>query len=287
MADKITEYLTANDNADEYAVTLLDGLEQDRLEEIDDLLNSTDRRDELLWVELEIDSELTIEDYEEAPTEDRDVNWILGLAGLATAANTQFFLDHRQDTVIKPTAYREQVLDAYSMTRAEIVEAGKRSIEIVDVGQFQSLQSKYVNELSFLSNMDNTELYNALREFEALRPIDQAIADSMDYVSRMTSYKPGTPQFKRAVNDLIDANSERAVKGMNRRSVEQIHSYREADGDLKSLMVWIGEADAKACDFCRINYGEVKTYGEWIADGLPGTDVCRGGDYCRCHLASV
>ncbi len=287
MPDVITEYLRASDNADDYAESLVDGLEQSRLEDVDELFTEESARDAELWTELGVSPELVIKDYEQEPVDDRDLEWSLGLAGLATAASTQFFLDNRNETIIHPVAYREQALDAFELTQAELVTAGQRLIDFEKVLPYQTLQRKYLEDLAFLDTMDNTELYNALREYGALRPVDKVVADSMGYVSRMTSYPPGSEQWKSAVNDLIDQNSARAIKGQNRRAVERIYSFREADGDMSTLMVWVGEG-GKPCANCPLYYGEVRTYGEWIESGiLPGASICAGGDNCRCHLAAA
>jgi hypothetical protein len=168
------------------------------------------------------------------------------------------------------------------------VAAGKRSVEIEVTGEFLELQASYLDELSFLREMDNVKLYDTLREYSALRSPDQVIADATQYVSRMTSYPPGSDQFNGAVADLVDQNSKRAIKGQNRRSVEQLYSYRESGGDYDRLMVWIGELGGKNCAYCPPLFGEVRTYGEWIESGtMPGSSVCAGGDYCRCHLAAA
>jgi hypothetical protein len=287
LPDKITKYLEANDNADDYAESLLDDLEQKRLEDIDDLYNNTDDRDLELWAYFGLeDPDQIVVEYEAVESDDRDLDWVIGLAGLATAASIQFFLDNREETLIKPLAYREQALDPFQMSYSELVLAGKRKTEIEAVMRFQALQAKYLEEVSFLRGMGNRELYDALREYGALRPFEQSVSRATGYVSRMTTYRPGSPEFKAAVNQLIDADSKRAVTGMNRRSVERIYTYREADGDLNTLMVWIGEPGPHNCQFCPSFFGETDTYGNWIERGLPG-DVCEGLDYCKCHLAAA
>lgn len=287
MPDKITKYLQANDNADDYADSLLLGLRQRSLEDIDSLITSVDERDEELWDDMDVDSELELADYENIEVEERGFEWILGLSGIAAAASTQFFLDNRDDTLIKPLAYREQVVGAFALTMEELIIAGKRGTEIIADTKFVALQQKYLNEFAYLAEMSNAELYVTLSEIGALQPAEQVIARSTGYVSRMTTYKKGSPQFKAEVSKLIDAESKRAITGANRRAVERIYSFREADGDLNTLMVWVGENDKRTCSYCAALFGEVDTYGNWIERGLPGADVCAGGDLDRCHLASA
>jgi hypothetical protein len=287
MPDVIEQYIRANDNADDYAEYLLSQMQQDALEDIDDMMHSLDGRDEQLWEAMDVDASLTVDDYENRQPEERSLEWVTGLAGLAAAAGTQFLLDNRDDTIIRPVAYREQVLADFDLTRAQLVQAGKRKLRTPPTVRFVRLQDTYINELRALRVLENRALYDTLLDYGALRPPDQVVADASGYVARMTQYKPGTPQFKSAVNDLIDMESGRGLKQQVRRSVERVYSYREADGNLDTLMVWIGEGDKSTCDFCPLRYGVIKRFGDWLEDGMPGAEVCAGGDYCRCHLAAV
>jgi len=287
MPDEISKFITASDNANDYSDDLLDKLEQARLEEIDNLMNDAENRDDELWEDMGVAPELIVEDYEEIEEEDRDLEWIIGLAGLSVASQTQFFLDNREDTVIKPLAYREQVMEPFELTASQLKTAGIRGVDFISDVEFVKLQTKYLDELSFLRNMSNTELYNTLLDAGALRPLDQHVADSMQYVSRMTSYKPGSTQFKAAVNDLIAADSKRAMKVMNRRSVERIYVQRQADGDPTKRFAWIVEGGPKTCSECVFRAGQIMTLEEWQSAGMPGEEVCLGGGYCRCHLAVV
>jgi hypothetical protein len=291
MPDTPKDYLVASDNADDYAQSRIEALDQQAHEDIDDLITSDAQRDAELWQELEVNPALTIDDYDGADPDDRDLKWTLGVAGLSAAASTQFFLDQREDTIIKPLAYREQVVGTLTLSTAALVTAGKRGVEVavtaVEPARFAALQAKYIRDLSFLAEMGNVELYNTLLEYKAIRPIEQVIASQTQYVARMTRYRPGTPQFKEAVNALIDTNSTRNLTNQSRRAVEGAYSYREADGDSNTLMVWIGEGGPKTCSYCYDRFGEIQSYAAWESEGLPGSDVCAGGDACRCHLAAA
>lgn len=287
MPDRASQFIVASDNATEYSDWRIDALEQKRLEDIDELMNHDDERDDDLWLALGVSSELTVQDYEQEPEQDRNLDWVLGLAGLAAAAQTQFFLDNRDETIARPLAYRMQMVDGFELGSSVLTSAGRRGVEYVSDTAFQTLQSAWMNETAFLRQMDNVELYNALVEAGALRPFDQHVADSMQYVSRMTSYKPGSPQFKAAVNDLIAKDSKRAVQTMNRRSVERLYVQHQIDGDVSTPMAWIVEGGSNTCSECSARAGEIRTYAEWEADGLPGEEVCLGGGRCRCHLHAV
>jgi len=284
----VESYIKAHDNANDYADDLIAKLEPKALVDIDGLMRGDDARDEELWTELGINSELSIADYEVDPREDRDLEWTLGLAGLSAASSTQFFLDNREETIIKPVAYREQVLSGFVLTQAQLVQAGKRSVTIVSEARYVALQSRFIDELSFLREMRSVELYETLLDYGAMRPADQLIADQVGYVSRMTRYQPGSTQFKEEVSRLIDRNSTRVLKGQNRRAVEGVSAFREADGDLDTLMVWIVEGGKGTCDYCLDMAGTVATYREFLDEiGTPGSDICKGGDLCRCHLGSA
>jgi hypothetical protein len=287
VPDKPQQFIVASDNATEYSDAQMDSLEQQRLEDIDNLMNSTEDRDEELWDEMGVDEELTVKDYEEVEEEDRDLEWTLGLAGIAVASQTQFFLDNREQTLLKPLAYREQLMSGFKLTPAQMRIAGKRGVLYISDTKFKALQTKWLNETAFLREMSNTELYNALLDAGALRPTSQMITDSMQYVSRLTSYKPGTPQFKAALNDLIAKDSKRAVVSMNRRSVERIYTARQIDGDETTPMAWIVEGGPSTCSECVVRAGQIRTYAQWEATGLPGEEVCLGGGRCRCHLEAV
>ncbi len=278
MPNTAKDFLRASDNADAYAASLIEGIEQKAHEDIDRLFSEIPTRDVELWTELGVDPVPVVQDYGAVPVDERGLDWVEGLAGLSAASGTQFFLDNRETTIIKPVAYREQVVGTLVLTQAELVKAGKRGVDVVvDVERFAVLQAKYVDELSFLAEMDNIQLHRTLRELNALRPIEQEIAAQSGYVSRMTRYRAGSPQWTAEVNSLINSQATGQLKWANRRAVESLYSFREADGDLGTLMVWIGES-SKPCPYCAALFGEVDTYGNWIDRGLPGADICEGGD---------
>ena len=285
----VEEYIAASDNANDYADSLTAGLEQRALEDMDDLFTATERRDEGLWTEMGVSPELVLADYDEVERDERDLDWSLGLAGISAASLHQFVIDNREDTIIKPTAYRMMVVGglAAGMTRNQLVAAGKRGVEVEGVKEFARLQAKYTKGLAPLKAMNDKELYGALTEIGAMRPAQKTIADSMGYVSRMTNYKPRSPQFKSEVANLIDSNSKRGLVGMNRRAVERLYTVQAIGGDTEKLMVWVVEGGKNTCGFCLDRAGSVMTYEEWSNQGMPGADVCKGGDMCRCHLEVV
>ncbi len=287
MPDTIKAYIEASDNASDYADSQAESVEQQAREDIDDLFINVDNRDAELWDSWGVNSELVLADYDTVEVDERDLDWVLGLAGLSAAATTQFFLENPDPLMLNAVSYREQVLDPFNMTREQLVIAGKRGVELEATKKFAKLRAEYVAEMEFLRGHSNAILYENLLDFKAIRPIEHAITDATGYVARMTDYVPGSTQFRGEVAKLIDTNAKGRIKQMNRRAVERIHAYREANGKGSTLMVWLVEGGPSTCDYCLDNAGVVDTYENWILYGLPGASVCKGGDRCRCHLAAA
>jgi hypothetical protein len=288
MANKVADYIAASDNANEYSQKQVDDIKPKALEDIDQLMAENAARDDELWDDLEVDNELVVDDYDEVAPPERDLNWSLGLAGLAAVAGIQSFLDNRTNLIINPSAYRAQKLDPFNLTTAELVRAGRRKdADYVSIQRYEALQKKYVAEFAPLQALSNAQLYNELQSTGALMPVDKYISNQMGYVSRMTNYPTGSAQFKEAVADLVNFNSTTAQTTMNRRSVETLSMLRESGGDYNTAMVWILDPNSKHCDYCPARAGEIMTLNEWLEDGLPGADVCRGGDRCNCHLVKA
>lgn len=287
MTDKIDKYVVAIDNARDFATYQADQLKQTALEDIDDLIRELGNRDPDLWDELGADTDGTLAEYEDDT--DRDLDWHLGLSGISAAATIQFMLDNVEPLIIEPVAYLEQINDAFNLTQAELVVAGKRGLvgtaELQTV--FAPIQARYLKELAFLKELDTLDLYGALLDAGATVPYEKMVSDAMGYVSRMTTYPPGSPQFKGAVADLVNHDSTRVLKAQNRRAVERVFTAREVDGDPAQLMVWLGEGGKNTCGYCLDRFGIVQPYHQWVVDGLPGADVCAGGNLCQCVLAAV
>jgi len=287
MTDTIDAYVKATDEAADFVTHQLAKIYPQALEDIDDLFRSVDNRDPELWDELDVDSEITVDEYE--VEEDRDLDWILGMAGISAASLTQFTIDNAETLIFEPVAYKEQLLEPFKLTEKQLISAGKRgAVATADVvTEFVTIKKRFLTDLNVLRKLDTVELYRTLVRYDAMIPMDKLMADAAGYVSRMTAYRAGSTQWKEAVSNLVDFNSKRALTGMTRRSVERIHSYREADGVGSVKMVWIGEGGKNTCGFCLDNYGVVKTYDQWTQDGMPGADICAGGDLCKCGLAAT
>jgi hypothetical protein len=286
MPTDVDKFVIANDNAGDYADHMVADLNQQALEDIDDLFRSTDDRDPELWLIYDTDAALVVNDYEQVETDDRDLEWVTGFAGMSAAATAQFFLDHPDEMIVKPLAYREQVMAPFDLTPDELVAAGKRQFESEAAEHFVKIQAKYLDEVSFLGKMEPAQLFRELDQIGAIHSADKMIADASGYVARMTSYPPGSPQFKQEVARLIDRNAGDVQRQMNRRAVQRLYSYRESEGDPNALLVWLLES-SKPCDFCIARAGEIDTYANWLDRGMPGPEVCAGGNRCHCQLHAV
>ena len=73
-----------------------ESIEQDALETIDDLLHHEERRDPEIFELVGADPEVTIDEYEAIPVEERDHNWVAGMSAMAVAARLQVFASHRK-----------------------------------------------------------------------------------------------------------------------------------------------------------------------------------------------
>jgi len=280
------EYIKKADSADDYLEKQAEDLEQKALEDIDALYNG-EYRDVELWDETGVPDEITVGDYEEVETDDRDIEWIIGLAGISAASGLQFFLDNRNDLLTKPLAYKEQFLGDAVITKSELLKAGKRGFDVDGIASFAKIKKRYLDEFAWVNEMSSVDLYNTLVNNGAMRSIDKLIADSSGYVARMTNYKPGSTQFRAEVAKLISRDSTRGLKSMSRRAVQQIFTEREANGNPEQNMIWMVEGGKNTCGYCLDRAGLIKPYMVWIVEGLPGADVCAGGDLCNCFLAAI
>lgn len=284
---QVDSYVRAFDESVDYATSHANEIKQTALEDIDDLLRERDRRDVALWSELDVDAGATVEDYE--TDDDRDLDWILGLAAMGAAALTQFVTHNARFLIVEPVAYMEQVLDPFDMDRDAMIAAGRRGAvgTAKTATRFQALEARYMERLEYIAAMDPVDLYRTLRGFGGLPAIEKTTADAMGYASRLTNYAAGSPQFRGAASDLVNGLGGRALKAQTRRAIERIHTEREARGNRFQLLVWLCEGGKATCDFCLDRGGEIATYEQWITDGLPGADVCAGLDLCNCRLAAV
>jgi hypothetical protein len=209
------KYVDASDNATEYSHKQVEDIQQTALEDIDNLFTDAGEREEELWDEIGVNETKVLADFDEVPRADRDLDWSLGFAGLATAATIQFFIQNRGELILKPVAYREQMLDGLelAMTGASLATYAGRASK---AEKFAPLKKRYLDELNDLKKLSDKHLYLLLKKYDAIAPTDQLISSQVGYVARMTGLRPGSPQFTAEVSKLINMNSTRVLKGLNR-----------------------------------------------------------------------
>ena len=105
----------------------VDGITQDALEEIDDLLHHEENRDPEIFELVGADPDVTIDEYEAVPVEERDFNWVIGMSAMAVAARLQVFASNR-DGLFRILSARARNVNTLSLERADLVSAAKTGI---------------------------------------------------------------------------------------------------------------------------------------------------------------
>jgi len=98
-----------------------------------------------------------------------------------------------------------------------------------------------------------------------------------DIIAKLTvDLSPGGATFESIMNGFRNVTGE----AVDYVSVEQVHEQWKGP----DRWMWITINDENRCSDCADRHGEVKTWAEWEALGLPGmgTTVC--GWRCRCAL---
>ena len=288
MPDPIAEYIAASDNASDYADAQAKKLEQRALEDIDDLTRNPERRDTEFWAAFDVNEQLTVADYEAEPVLERGPEWSLGLAGIYGASRSQFVMDNREALIIKPAAYRQQVMSRFSLTHEQLVAAGKRGFPIENNPYFEEIQLESYESVEDLRGLNNTDLYTELLTLGAVRDSGQVIVTETARTSYMLSYPPESIAWQNAASSVVNTEATKEVTSMTRRSLAAVYAVKIKNILTSPLVVWIIEGGKNTCGNC-LNYaGQVHTYEEWAnIYGLPGAEVCRGLDRCRCNLDAV
>jgi hypothetical protein len=148
-------------------------------------------------------------------------------------------------------------------------------------------ESLKLPSLEAISKLDNSELLQVLNHYNVFGPTDQFKMESMEYVSRMTSYPPGSQAFSEAVAALGDTSSKRGLVGMTRRASENYSTVESIDGNVEQELIYVCLDDNASCKACLDKDGEIHTFIEWQDVGGPGAATCAGGHNCRCSLIRV
>jgi hypothetical protein len=148
-------------------------------------------------------------------------------------------------------------------------------------------ESSKLPSLDAISKLDNSELLQVLNHYNVFGPTDQFKMESVEYVTRMTQYPPGSPAFKEAVVALGDVSSKRGLVGMTRRASENYSTVESIDGNVEQELIYVCLDDNSSCRACLDKDGEIHTFLEWQDIGGPGAATCAGGHNCRCSLIKV
>ncbi len=107
----------------------VESIEQDALEEIDYLLHNEERRDPEIFEMVGADPEITVDEYEAIPVEDRDAMWLAGLSAMVVACRLQFFATNRKRVLGLFSSRAKNIGRASTgMDRQDLVRAAKQGI---------------------------------------------------------------------------------------------------------------------------------------------------------------
>lgn len=139
--------------------------------------------------------------------------------------------------------------------------------------------------LAEMKDMSNADLLRTLNHYGITEPYNMLQMQSMDYVRRMMPLKT-SEDINRAYSQLIN-NERRQLLGVTRRVSQQWSTLDAIQGNIQQELIWIAEDDEATCDACAPRSGEIETWIGWRQRGMPGSEVCQGGNYCRCDLIVV
>lgn len=130
------------------------------------------------------------------------------------------------------------------------------------------------------------QLVAILEQLGVIEPLDVAKARAVAASVRLQSIPPGSKLYQQVEQEIIDRYVGQELMGMSRYIDQQYSTMIAIEGDKGQTMIWLTEDDDRVCEACEANAGEVLTYAEWEAVGLPGT-TCYGGNRCRCDLIKI
>ena len=140
-------------------------------------------------------------------------------------------------------------------------------------------------DLAAMKNMTNEELMQTLNHYGITEPLGILQSQAMEYVRRMMPLR-SDEDINRAFAELV-ANERRQLLGTARRVQQQWSTLDAIQGDMNQELIWLAEDDEATCDSCAPRSGEIDTWWGWKQRGMPGSAVCRGGNYCRCDLVAI
>lgn len=144
-----------------------------------------------------------------------------------------------------------------------------------------------IPSLDNMKDLTTSGLAQVLKNYNVFGPWGTFIAESRAYVSRMTTYAPGSKAFDKAAEQLVDSTSKRGLLGMARRASENWSTLEAIKGNENQELMWVCLDSDSSCENCLEKDGQIYTYLEWQVIGPPGAATCLGGNYCRCSLIRV
>lgn len=154
------------------------------------------------------------------------------------------------------------------------------------IKQGASPQQARLPRIEDMSRLSKKQLTDVLQHYGVMKPWDSMIADTSKYLERVSGIVEGDPRWKQEMDALL-GSEQRALVSLSRRVSEKWSTLDAIDGNVKQELMWITHTDDSLCENCEDRGGEIKTFEEWSAEGLPGASVCLGGDQCRCELVPV
>lgn len=114
----------------------VESIEQDALEEIDNLLHNEAGRDPEIFALVGADPEVTIDEYEEIPVEERDINWLVGLSAMVVGCRLQVFATHRK-RILGLFSSRADNIGRISavLRRQDLVKAAKQGFKKAGIAE--------------------------------------------------------------------------------------------------------------------------------------------------------
>ena len=148
-------------------------------------------------------------------------------------------------------------------------------------------EQRKIPDVNALKSLSRAELIAELQEYGVIDPWDDIIADAEQYVTRFSKFPPNSLLFDLEVQNVLGTYSKRGLVGLNRRTHERYTTMIAIGGDPARELIRISEGDENVCEQCRALEGTMGTLAEHRALGLPGSQSCLGGDYCRCTLMRI
>ena len=138
--------------------------------------------------------------------------------------------------------------------------------------QVETMLMGIMDQMVYDVKIFNTNLEKSVSNMMVNGMTDDAIKTVLE-----TDMKEGGRIFGQFRNDI----KSQVVFSINQSA--KLGQYKHYDMD-KMLFTWVTVGGHKVCPDCDARTGQIKSWAEWEAEGLPGSgwSVCKG--YCYCVL---